>query len=369
MTALYIHIPFCSSVCAYCDFCAFPAPERLHSEYVDLVLQEIALVAEAHKDMCLQSLQTIYLGGGSPSVLSPENLRKLLAGLQSKGIINSTAALQEFSMEWNPEDVNDEKIQLALDFGINRFSLGVQSLHNDLLKMLGRRHSAKSALEAFEKLNRAFKTGNADLMFCIPSQSTESFLSDVKTFVGLEAKHISFYGLTLEGKKKLPPQPEDLYPEMYLKATEILQTAGLYRYEVSNFAIPSHQSRHNKVYWQRLPYLGVGPSAHSYLNGIRSFVAGKYLPWKKWVLSGCTKDGLTLDIPSAEGREIEAVWLSLRTAEGLSIKGYEQEFGKKFDLGKAKPFIKKNWLTINGDYIRLNGEGWLWLDKFSTFLA
>ena len=351
--SLYIHIPFCMSVCHYCDFCAIPVPERVHNEYVDLVLRELAVRAVGKPS-------TIYLGGGSPSVLSAENLQKLLAGLKKLGLQTDG----EFSMEWNPEQVSEEKINIALEYGINRFSLGVQSLNDALLKMLGRRHSAKEAIAAFEKLNEKFKTGSADLMFCLPGQSTENFLSDVEILINLKAKHISFYGLTAE-KKKLPPQPEDLYPEMYLKATEILSKAELDRYEVSNFAKPSHESRHNTIYWKRSPYLGVGPSAHSYLNGIRSYIDGKYLSWKKWVLNGCPQDGLTLDIPSTDGREIEAVWLSLRTREGLSLKGYEREFGKKFDLKRVEPFLKKGWLAVNGDSLALNGEGWLWLDRIN----
>jgi len=254
-----------------------------------------------------------------------------------------------------------------LEFGINRFSLGIQSLNDDLLKMLGRKHTAKNALEVFEKLNSAFGTGNCDLMFCLPNQSTENFLSDVKTLASLGAKHISFYGLTLEKGKKFPPQPEELYPEMYLKAAQILSEAKLDRYEVSNFALPGHESKHNMVYWKRGSYLGAGPSAHSYLRGIRSYVEGKYVPWKKWVMSGCPQSGLTEDIPSAEGSEMEAVWLSLRTKEGLSLKDYEREFGKEFELKKAKPFIEKKWLELDKDHIRLNGEGWLWLDKIFLY--
>jgi len=339
-----------------------PVPERVHSEYVDLLLQELELRAKSG----LKNFETVYLGGGSPSALSAENLRKLLAGLQRQGL--QTDKLKEFSMEWNPEQVSEERINIALEFGINRFSLGIQSLDDGLLKMLGRQHCAEQALAAFEKLNEKFKTGNADLMFCLPNQSTENFLSDVQTLLKKKAKHISFYGLVLKNKKKLPPQPEDLYPEMYLKATEILSKAGLGRYEVSNFAMPNHESRHNMVYWKRNPYLGVGPSAHSYLDGIRSYIDGKYTPWKKWVLNGCPQSGLTLDIPSTEGREIEAVWLSLRTREGLSLKNYEREFGKKFDLKKAEPFIKKGWLAKNGDFLALSDEGWLWLDRIQKFL-
>ena len=331
-----------------------PVPEKVHGEYVDLVLRELSLRT---KDR-LEKFETAYLGGGSPSALSLENLRKLLEGLQKY-----LGTSKEFSMEWNPEEANSEKIQLALDLGVNRFSLGVQSLNDNLLKMLGRKHSAKTALKAFEKLNHAFGTGSCDLMFCLPNQSTADFLSDVETLVNLNAKHISFYGLTLEKKTKLPPQPEDLYPEMYLKAAEILESAGLLRYEISNFAMPSHESKHNLVYWKRGEYLGAGPSAHSYLNGIRHYVSGKYLPWKKWVLSNCPQNGLTQDIPSPEGKEIEAIWLALRTKEGLSLKNYEQEFKKNLDLEKINPLIKKGWLSASQDNIRLNSEGWLWLDK------
>ncbi|MDR2579509.1 MAG: radical SAM family heme chaperone HemW [Fibromonadaceae bacterium] len=364
MSSLYMHIPFCVSICDYCDFSAIAAPERLHEEYVGLVLRELELREG------LKNLETVYLGGGSPSALSIKNLRCLLVGLQKQDL--KIDELKEYSMEWNPEEVNDEKIQLALDFGINRFSLGVQSLNDSLLKMLGRRHSAKTALAAFDKLNHAFSTGSADLMFCLPNQSTEDFLSDVKSFVSLGAKHISFYGMTLENhsslqqqirKKKILSPPEDLYPEMYLCAAEILESAGMERYEISNFAKPGHESKHNSVYWQRKPYMGAGPSAHSYLQGIRYSTPRNYLPWARWVKNGCPKSGLTQDIPSEKGREIEAVWLALRTREGLSLSGYEHEFGKKFSLEKAEPFIKKQWLTINEGRLQLKTSGLLWLDK------
>jgi len=332
-----------------------PAPQRLHSEYVELVLREVSVRAQDFVP------QHIYIGGGSPSALSTNLLKNLLSNLRTTG---------EFTMEWNPEQVTDEKIKLALDSGINRFSLGVQSLNDNLLKMLGRRHSAKMALNALEKLNTAFGTGSCDLMFCLPNQSAEDFLNDVKALINMDLKHISFYGLTLKKHSKLPPQPEDLYPEMYLKATEILQTAGLHRYEVSNFAKPGHESKHNLVYWKRGPYLGVGPSAHSCLNGIRSYLDGKYLPWKKWVLNGCQETDLTQDIPDTYGKEIEAIWLALRTKEGLSLKEYKKEFGREFDLKKAECFIKEGWMAINGDFLALNGEGWLWLDKILlNFLA
>jgi len=360
--ALYIHIPFCASVCYYCDFCAFPAPGRLHTEYINLLLRELELREPAG----LKKFETAYLGGGSPSVLSAGNLRKLLSGLKEQGL--RTDALREFTMEWNPEQVSEEKINIALEFGINRFSLGIQSLNDGLLEMLGRRHSAKNAVCAFETLNKKFSTGSADLMFCLPNQSVEDFLSDVKALVNLNAKHISFYGLALKNKKKFQPQPEDLYPEMYLQAAEILHSAGLLRYEISNFARPGHESKHNKVYWQRQPYLGAGPSAHSYLNGIRSFIDGKYSPWKKWVENSCPQNGLTQDIPSAEGREIEAVWLALRTEEGLSPESYEQEFGKKFDMKKIERFIEKKWLAASDDCIKANGEGWLWIDSIARAL-
>lgn len=356
-TALYIHVPFCSSICVYCDFCAMKVPERIHNEYIDLILEEIKLRAKS----CISGLETIYLGGGSPSVLSINNLQKLLNGLQKIGL--QTNRLKEFTMEWNPEQVSKEKIELALSYGINRFSLGIQSFNNDLLKILKRNHSAKDALIAFEKLNEKFSTGNADLMFCLPGQNTEMFLADIKTLVKLKAKHISFYGLTLKKHNKLPPQPEDLYPEMYLKATELLEESGLHRYEVSNFAKPGNESKHNMVYWKMEPYLGAGPAAHSYLNDVRSCAGEKYSVWKKWVLNGCLQEGLNIDVVSSEGKEIEFVWLSLRTKEGLSLERYKAMFNKEFDIKKAEPFIEKGSLILKDNFLKLNAEGWLWLDK------
>ena len=358
-----------------------PVPERIHDEYVEFVLQELKLRAEGKK------FNTIYLGGGSPSILSEKNLQKILNALNTPrqhtppfghpfgigechhskrgeeelstvfsnpfSILHSPFSIPnlEFTMEWNPEQVSDEKIKIARDFGVNRFSLGIQSLNDDLLKVIGRRHNAKEALNAFEKLNSAFDTGSCDLMFCLPRQTTEDFLNDVKMMIDKGAKHLSFYGL----KSERMEGNEDLYPEMYLKAAEILNKAGLERYEISNFAKAGHESKHNLAYWKGGEYLGVGPSAHSFLNGVRVFFEGKYSAWKKWVLAGCPKTALTEDIPSEEGKKLESAWLALRTREGIDAE--------EIDMKKAEPYIKKRWLELCENKIRLKGDGWLWLDK------
>lgn len=369
MLALYVHVPFCARVCHYCDFAVLRAPARLHREYVDLVLREIALRAPTG----LQGVRTAYLGGGTPSALDSRLLTALCNELRGLGL----GDLTEFSMEFNPEQVGPEIIAAALAGGVDRYSLGLQSLDDVQLQRLGRTHNAQEGLAAWDQLRSAsFRTGSVDLMFNLPGQTLPDFLRDVGKVVERRPDHVSFYGLTVEKQTLLGQQvqrgeaviEEDLYGEMYKGAIALLSKAGLERYEVSNCARPGHESRHNSVYWRRESYLGVGPGAHSYLSGVRLAGPKTYARWREWVLAECPDSGLERDELDRSARMTEALWLSLRCRSGLDRSQFASEFGLELPEDILERYIKLGWLSSAKGVLSLQGEGWLYMDSVVTDL-
>jgi len=369
MLALYVHVPFCARVCHYCDFAVLRAPARLHREYVGLVLRETALRAPTG----LEGVRTAYLGGGTPSALDPHLLTTLCSELHSLGL----GDLTEFSMEFNPEHVRPEIIEAALKGGVDRYSLGLQSLDDSQLRRLGRTHSAQEGLTAWEQLRAApFRTGSVDLMFNLPGQTLSDFLRDVGRVVERKPDHVSFYGLTVEKQTLLGQQvqrgeaviEEELYGEMYNGAIALLSDAGLSRYEVSNCARPGHESQHNSVYWRREPYLGVGPGAHSYLNGVRLAGPKTYARWREWVLAGCPESGLERDELDRSARMTEALWLSLRCRSGLDRLQFASEFGLELPEDIVDRYVGRGWLGSANGVLTLQGDGWLYMDTLVTDL-
>lgn len=369
MRALYVHIPFCARVCHYCDFAVLQAPARLHREYVELLLQEIMQRAP----MGLAAVRTAYLGGGTPSALAPELLAELLEGLRRLGL----GALDEFSMEFNPEQVSSELAQVARSGGVDRYSLGLQSLDDSLLRMLGRTHDAAAGLAAWETLRGAgFRTGSVDLMFNLPGQRVDDFLHDVRTIAGRGPDHVSFYGLTVERRTLLGQRvargdwtvDEDLYGDMYNGAIASLAEAGLERYEVSNCARLGHESLHNQVYWRREPYLGVGPGAHSFLDGVRLAGPRAYARWRDWVRAGCPESLMERDELDRSARITEALWLSLRCRAGLDLAAFAREFGIEVPVDILQKQERRHWLRLDGGRALLTGDGWLFMDSLVSDL-
>lgn len=369
MLALYLHIPFCAQVCHYCDFAVLRAPHRMHHEFIQLLAKELALRAPQG----LADVQTAYLGGGTPSVLAPHELRELLSLLHHQGL----GALQEFSMEFNPDQVHSDLIEVALQGGVNRYSMGLQSLDDSMLSFLGRTHTADQGLKAWDLLAQSgFRTGSVDLMFNLPGQSLNRFLEDVKRVLERSPQHVSFYGLSVErntllGQKVSKGQwvvEEELYAPMYQGAIAILSATGLHRYEVSNCAIPGHESLHNQVYWQRKPYLGVGPGAHSFLQGVRLSGPRHYAQWREWVLAGCPHSGLECDPLDRNAQMMECIWLSLRCESGLDLQAFAHEFGGSLPPQAWEPYVQKGWLVYESGRLRLMGEGWLFMDSVVSSL-
>lgn len=370
MAGLYIHIPFCNKVCDYCDFSVLSAPERMHEEYVELLMQEMKIVANRYPKWFSHG-DTLYLGGGTPSILSEPLLEKLFLGLNSLGF---SFEWKEATMEFNPESCTKNKLELARNFGINRFSLGVQTFRDGLLKVVGRGHSPERAHEALALLQSEQKENcqfSADLMFMLPRQSKEDFLEDLEILLTYTPDHISFYGLQISPKTMLESKirrgilavDDSLYGPMYKEGVACLKQFGYERYEVSNFACCKRESLHNLNYWHRGEYLGFGPSAHSYLNKVRFSTPSRYKHWKDWVLAGCLESGYEKDILDKKSEILEEIWLSLRLAEGLDLKKIEQNYGFIPNENKINHWIEKNYLAKEGARIFLIDDGWLMMDQ------
>lgn len=329
------------------------------------------LLREAEIRLQGRNFDTFYIGGGTPSILPAELLQDLLAGMASLGV--HFGEMKELTMEVNPESAFPDRLAVAMDFGIRRFSLGLQALDDDLLKRVGRSHSVKTGMDALDRLLALESQGirvNADLMFDLPGQTLSGFVSDVRRIAASGVGHMSVYGLTVSPHTVLGTRvrngllnvSEDLYPEMYRACVSELECAGFHRYEVSNFAKPGEESIHNQNYWDRGEYLGLGPGAHSFGGSVRSAGPSRYAEWRRWVVAGCPSDGLALDSLGKKERITEIVWLSLRQSKGLDLKALEAE-GVSVPMNIVDSLCANDWISVRGSQICLIGEGWLMMDS------
>ncbi len=270
---LYVHIPFCETKCPYCDFNTYSGIEGLIPSYMAALRAEAARWGDL---LGRPSVRTVFFGGGTPSYVPAAEMAALIAAYQSAFDVLPDA---EVTLEANPGDVTAEKLASWLKSGVNRLSMGVQSFDDGLLKMLGRRHSARQAEEAYRLARTAgFTNMSLDLMFGLPQQSLAQWQASVERVVGLGPEHLSLYGLQLEHGTpleadvrtgRLPEPDQDLAADMYQFAVEHLAAVGYRGYEISNWAKPGFESRHNLLYWRCESYLGLGPGAHSSLFGLR----------------------------------------------------------------------------------------------------
>lgn len=265
MPSLYIHIPFCLKKCIYCDFVSVPYDSHLAGEYVSALERELLLRGPAEPS-------TVYIGGGTPTVLSKEHLRRLFDAINKSFILKDDT---EITIEANPGTIDRQKLKLLRSLGINRISIGVQSFNDNELLMLGRIHTASDAYEAVKLAKEFFDNFSIDLIYAIPLQTLKNWEETLKRAIEISPPHISAYELTPEactplydalskGQLKMPD--EDLTVDMQSLAVTVLEGAGLKRYEISNYARTGFECRHNLNYWQRGQYLGAGAGAHSFLN-------------------------------------------------------------------------------------------------------
>lgn len=375
MFCVYIHVPFCAKVCDYCDFRVMPAHSRLYQEYVDLLCREIRLFDESHPGL-LKTAETLYLGGGTPSILPPDCLRQIFRCLEDVGV--QVKSLREVSMEFNPESTNEESLSAALDLGVNRVSLGLQAFDDDLLKVIGRAHSVDCGLNALSLLTSVPGLRvSGDLMFDLPTQTVSAFLRDVDRLSDFPLSHISFYGLAVSPRtvlgqrvsKGLLEVDEDLYEDMYLGGVELLKGKGFERYEVSNFAKPGFESVHNRNYWNRGEYAGFGPGAHSFVGNRRFYAPEMYPRWRGYV-NACAREGdLNVDALDKDDLVAELVWLSLRQSSGLRLAELSRMGFSVGECAYAK-WLDKGFLareeSAEGVVLKLVGRGWVFMDDVVT---
>ncbi len=329
---LYIHVPFCLQKCSYCDFYSLAAGEADYDRYVRLLQQEASL---RQSDL---PVDTIFLGGGTPSVLSPAQVSAVLQGLSRYFAIHPDA---EITMEANPGTLTLDKLLGYRAAGVNRLSLGVQSLDESELRLLGRLHSAEAALDAIRLARKAgFENLSCDVIYGVPGQSMQSWQATLERLTDLELPHISLYSLEIHDDTPLGrllqsgqirEADEDLIADMYSLARHLLPERGLWQYEISNFSKPGWESRHNLNYWQNGDYVGLGPAAWSYLNGVRSGNASDLNTYAKLIARGesAVVEREQLDELTAEA---ETIILALRTTKGLSNASFVARFGHPVEL-------------------------------------
>lgn len=317
---LYLHIPFCHRVCPYCSFYKHTPGDTPVGEFVDALLEE----ARVRIASLGEKPRTLYLGGGTPSMLSPTHLRKLFGGLAG---LMDLQALDEVTMEANPATFDVAKARLFRELGVTRVSLGIQSFTPHVLEKLGREHSAEEAAASVGVLREAgIPAVNIDLMFAIPGQSEQDWRSTLETAIALEPDHISAYNLTYEEdtaffeslRKGEVSESEDLNARFFLLADEMLRNAGFEHYETSNYAKPGHRSSHNRGYWRGEDYLGLGPSAVSTVGGLRVKNVPDTAAYARMIgsLGNAITESESLD---AEQRRLERIALMLRTDEGVPL--------------------------------------------------
>ncbi len=333
--AAYIHIPFCVSKCSYCDFSSYPGLEAIFPDYVRALITEIKRTADS-KNGRLPSepaLGTVYFGGGTPTLLPASDLVAVL------GVIRHFLGLApdaEVTVEANPGTVHLPKLSRLRQAGFNRLSLGVQSLDDDYLRLIGRAHSRLQALDAYEAARQAgFENVSIDLMFALPGQTLDHWEHTLETALQLWPKHISLYELSIEegtrfsemtAEGKLPPADEDIQLAMYELAIDKLTAEGYEHYEVSNFARPGFRSRHNQVYWLNHAYHGFGAGATSYVGGIR---ARRY-PDPRQYIAAIESGADAIDSSEKldeEARLGETIVQGLRMIEGVEIERLRRETG------------------------------------------
>lgn len=369
--ALYIHVPYCQRKCIYCDFFSGGVRiadwDALTTAYINEFTQRQQELQQNH------TFRTIYIGGGTPSLMPPRHFRTITQTLYKKILGDKVS---EFTIEVNPDDVTLDKVKVWKDSGVNRISVGVQSFNNSELKFIGRRHDVKKTVDAVELLKDHFENISIDLMFGIPGQTMQTWEESIDRALQLAPTHISAYSLMYEpgtaltilrNKGMIREIEEDLSLLMAQMLADWLHDEGFRQYEISNFAKPGYQSIHNTAYWERHPYLGLGPSAHSYDGRcIRRFNPPKIKEYIDFFVKSRTDKSTgpedtpyfyeTEVLTEREKRE-EAVMLALRTVKGLNINDFSKEFGAEecsILLNDAKKWIESGDLIRMEDYIRIN---------------
>ena len=357
-TSAYVHIPFCTQICYYCDFSKVFIKNQPVDSYLAHLLEEFRFYD-------IQKLRTLYIGGGTPTALSAPQLEVLLKGL-TKNL--DLSVLEELTIEANPGDLDADKIAVLKNSAVNRVSLGVQTFDNKMLKKIGRSHLEKDIYENIDRLKLAgFDNISIDLIYALPGQTMEQVKDNVAKAIGLDIPHMSLYSLILENhtvfmnrmrRGKLPLPKEELEAEMFEYIIAELERAGFEHYEISNFSKIGFESRHNLMYWDNAEYYGIGAGASGYVNGVRYKNHGPIRHYLSAVEEGNAR--ITEEHLSQKEQMEEEMFLGLRKKSGVSMARFEEKFGRSFDelYGEiVRDLVQKGLMQIEGDRVRMTKRG------------
>lgn len=356
-SGLYVHVPFCKTKCIYCDFVRW-TDLSLRSKYVDAAIKEM-------NQYEIVRPSTIYLGGGTPSVLGVELMQKILSAIEGRFDLTE---VEEYTVECNPEDVSDELISTLKNHGVNRISLGVQSLDNEMLKFLNRRHSSARVYEAIDTIRKnGIDNISVDIIFGLPREQYD-YEKDLKKFMALPVKHLSAYALSYEEgsmltrmmkMKKIEPLDDDTVADQYAVLTKEMEKNGYIHYEISNYCKDGYHSRHNSNCWKRVPYLGIGPGASSY-DGKRRWTETSEI--RDYVEKGAH---YTYDEIDEQDVYDEIVMLGLRTREGVNSEDVPAKYKEHFEK-TARRLVEQGIVERVEERYRIKKEHWFTLDAITV---
>jgi len=369
VSSVYVHAPFCARRCVYCDFAVTVRREGDLPAWIESLRAELSLVRDEGLFRVSDDLETIYVGGGTPSLLGPG----AMAGLAE---VLGPDRLRRPDLEWtaeaNPESFTSEVAQAWARAGVNRISLGLQTFHEGALRWMGRLHGVDAPPKALAAARDAgIDNVSVDLIFGLPAAVGRSWDEDLERVLALDVPHVSLYGLTVEPRTALgraveegrePPVDEEQYASEFLRASEALTAAGYLHYEVSNFARPGLEARHNSIYWQGAPYLGLGNGAHSYAHPVRRWNVRDFESYRARLLNGegAEEGRETVDVA---GQALEQIWLGLRTLRGIEVP---KEDTQKHRLMRG--WEERGLAVVEGGRLRLTPDGWLVLDRLAVEL-
>ncbi|MEQ1694003.1 MAG: radical SAM family heme chaperone HemW [Gemmatimonas sp.] len=365
---LYVHVPFCARRCSYCDFSIAVRRQVPVDAFVQAIAAELML---PQPGVAIHALDTLYLGGGTPSLLGADGVHRLLDTIRRT---TPLAASAEVTLEANPEDITTDAVRAWRDAGITRLSIGVQSFDDAVLQWMHRVHDAASAERAVHiARDGGLGAFSLDLIFAVPELLSRDWARDLDAVLSLDPDHVSLYGLTIEPHTPLGRQrargasvdaSEDRYAVEFLEAHERLASAGFEHYEVSNFARPGRRAIHNSAYWSGAPYRGVGPSAHGFDGLERRWNISAYAAWEKATGAG-TDPVEGRELLTEANREAERVYLGLRTRDGLQLRATE--------VKTASVWVAAGWMEWVGSaserHVRCTPQGWLRLDRLAGDLT
>lgn len=364
---LYLHVPFCVRRCSYCDFAVDVVRRAPAEAWLDAISAELALLAETESWEWPLRLRTVYVGGGTPSLLGAGAMEALRRRLEPYVRLSEDV---EWSVEANPESFDEAVARGWREAGVNRLSLGAQTFHEGALRWMGRLHGPEGAVRAVEAARRAgIENVSIDLIFGLPARLGRDWGTDLSRVLELDLPHISLYGLTAEpatplgrwvGEGREVLADEEAYAAEYLLAAERLAAAGYVHYEVSNFARPGRESRHNSAYWTGEAYLGLGPSAHSYLPPERRWNLRDWAAYRSALAEGRSPVDSRETVEGA-AVELERTWLALRTRAGLERAGWTAS-----QESLVESWVDRGWAEYTAGGVRLTPAGWLLLDRLAV---